>query len=268
MQTLTENLVRANFAPDAAELRAAVGDAPAGDGRTLFGYLSVFNSAYEVNSMWEGNFMETIAPGAFVRTLKERGDSVKALYDHGHDPSIGNKPLGPFNKLQEDSTGCYYEIGMLNTSYNADLIEAARAGLFGASFRFSVRAESWVDEPKASKTNPRALPERTVTDVDLFEGGPVTFPASGAASAALRSTTDDFYERALNDPLFLARLAERTSPRMAENLLTSLAAHGPSGARPDPDAAHGQQARIPGRSLRSRQITLEEISSLAALEGS
>jgi HK97 family phage prohead protease len=238
MDTLRDNLARANFAPDAAELRAAASDTPS-DGRTLFGYFSVFNSAYEVNSMWEGNFMETIAPGAFKRSISERGGQIKALYDHGHDPSIGNKPLGPFNELKEDSTGGYYEIGLIDTSYNDDLMPAARAGLLGASFRFSVRAESWVDEPKASKSNPRALPERTITDVDLFELGPVTFPASSAASASLRSTTDDFYQRALNDPLFLARLAERTSPRAVENLLTSLAAHGPSGARPD-DATHGQ----------------------------
>src|SRR5665213_864641 len=121
---------------------------------------------------------------------------IRDSYDHGHDPSIGNKPLGPFSQLSEDKTGCYYEIPLIETSYNNDfIIPAARAGLLGSSFRFTVKAESWIDEPNASKDNPRALPERTVTGVDLFEGGPVTFPASSAATSGLRSTTDEFFGR-------------------------------------------------------------------------
>src|SRR6185437_14016546 len=137
----------------------------------------VFNTWYEVNSMWEGNFLERIAPGSFKRTIKDRGGQVKALYDHGHDPQLGDKPLGPFNELKEDSVGGYYEIGLIETSYNNDfVIPAARAGLLGASFRFSVQAESLVQEPKPSRENPKGLPERTITDVDLYELGPVTFP--------------------------------------------------------------------------------------------
>lgn len=260
MKTLTDNLARANSSPGAVALRAAADD-PAGDGRTLFGYLSVFNTWYEVNSMWEGNFLERVLPGSFKDTIAERGSAIKALYDHGHDPQIGNKPLGPFSELSEDKTGCYYEIPLIDTSYNNDfVIPAARAGLLGSSFRFTVKAESWVDEPKASKDNPRALPERSIQGVDLFEGGPVTFPASTAATAGLRSTTDDFYERALNDPLFLTRLAERTSPRAVENLLTSLAAHGPSGARPDDGATHGQPARDGDASDPRAWLTLARAS--------
>lgn len=225
METLTDNLSRMRPIADAATLRAD-GD---GDGRTLYGHFSVFNSWYEVNSIWEGHFLERIAPGAFKRTIAERGDQVKALYDHGHDPQLGNKPLGPFRELREDPTGGYYEIALIDTDYNRDfIIPAAKAGLLGASFRFRVREETWADDPGVSDHNPKGIPERTITDTDLYELGPVTFPASAAASAALRSTSDDFIGRLLNDPIFVARFTDRAGVTVVEKIIASLPADGRS----------------------------------------
>src|SRR5690554_5686831 len=54
--------------------------------RVLFGHFSVFNEFYEINSMFEGRFMEIVEPGAFERTLRERGTSIKVMLDHGMDP--------------------------------------------------------------------------------------------------------------------------------------------------------------------------------------
>ena len=239
METLTDNLSRMRPFADAAEVR----DATEGDGRTLYGHFSVFDTFYEVDSSWEGNFLEQIAPGAFARTIAERGGQVKALYDHGHDPQLGNKPLGPFTVLEEDSKGGRYEISLIDTDYNRDfIIPAARAGLLGASFRFKVRAESWDDQPKVRKGNPKGIPERTITDVDLYELGPVTFPASDAATAALRSTSDEFFSRLIDDPLFVARFTERAGITVVEKMLATLPADGRSvtpgtgDALPTPDA--------------------------------
>ncbi len=243
MERLTDNLVRAYQAGDAVRAKA---DEQAGDGNTLYGHFSVFNTWYEVNSAWEGQFLERIAPGAFARTIAERGDQIKALYDHGHDPQIGNKPLGAFRELREDETGGYYEIGLIDTPYNREFIKpAAAAGLLGASFRFRVRAESWVEEPKVSASNPKGLPERTITDTDLYELGPVTFPASAAATAGLRSQTDMFFDRLLDDPVFVARFAERTSARAASHLLAQ-ATHGAPASRLS-DAPHGSRNGTTGR---------------------
>ena len=227
MDTLTDNLARMRPLADAAAFRDDDGDN--GDGRTLYGHFSVFDTWYEVNSVWEGNFLERIAPGAFTRTISERGDQVKALYDHGHDPTLGNKPLGPFKELKEDKVGGYYEIGLIDTDYNRDfIIPAARAGLLGASFRFRVRAEEWKDDPGVSKENPKGVPERTITDTDLYELGPVTFPANAAANAALRSTSDEFIDRLFNDPLFVARFTERAGVGVIEKLFASLPPDGRS----------------------------------------
>jgi HK97 family phage prohead protease len=169
----------------AASLRA---EEDGGEGRTLVGYAAVFNRWTEIDSWWEGHFMERIAPGAFANTLAKRGDRVKVLFNHGFDPSIGDKPLGKPARLEEDDTGLWTETPLARTSYNDDLIELLRSGAIdGMSFRFRVTEEEWKDDPEPSEDNPRGLPERTIKAVDLLEFGPVTFPAYEATSAGVRS---------------------------------------------------------------------------------
>ena len=52
-----------------------------------------FNEWTEIDSAFEGpRFMERFAPGAFAQTLSEL--TPKVLFQHGHDPQVGNKPLG------------------------------------------------------------------------------------------------------------------------------------------------------------------------------
>ena len=148
---------------------------------TLHGYMAVFNQWTEIDS-WEGRFKERIAPGAFRKTLNEFGDRVKILFNHGFDPSIGDKPLGKPRTLKEDDTGLYVEVPLDDTSYNRDLVASIRSkALDGMSFRFSVSRETWDKEDSA-------LPERTIGEVArLYEGGPVTFPAYEATTAGVRA---------------------------------------------------------------------------------
>lgn len=156
------------------------------DGNTLFGYAAVFEQDTEINSYWEGNFRERIERGAFAKTLKERGDKVKVLFNHGFDPSIGDKPLGKASVQREDDTGLYVEVPLADTSYNRDIKELLNSGaLDGMSFRFSVTKEEWDEEPDDG-----GLPTRTIKEVKLFEYGPVTFPAYEATSAGVRSAKD------------------------------------------------------------------------------
>jgi HK97 family phage prohead protease len=188
-----DNLIRAVFRQDAIE----------SDGRTLYGHFAVFNSPTEINDAYEGRFIEQIAPGAFARTLKERAGQIKVLFNHGQDPSIGNKPLGTIRSVSEDRTGVAYDVQLFDdTSYVKDLLPGLRAGAYGASFRFGVVAESWETSG--------AMDERTITDLNLYEFGPVTFPAYADATAGVRSMTGEFADRLLHDPLFLARFIERT----------------------------------------------------------
>jgi len=171
-----------------------------GDGMpTMEGHFSTFGEWYEINSSFEGRFLERIAPGAFKKTLKDdagrknAGDKIKCLLEHGHDPQVADKPLGVPRSLAEDATGAAYEVPLLDTSYVRDLIPALEAGAYGSSFRFRVLHDEWDDEPERSDSNPDSIPERTLKEVRVMEFGPTMFPANAGASAGLRSTTDDYY---------------------------------------------------------------------------
>lgn len=231
----TDNIVRALIDDDAVHLRAAVGDGTDDNGRTLFGHFAVFNRWTEIDSMWEGRFLERIAPGAFTRTFTENRDRIKVLYDHGKDPQLGNKPLGPITELNEDKQGAYYEVDLIETDYNDRfVIPAANAGLLGASFRFRVTSEEWNEPRSSTKANPEKLPERTINEADVFEFGPVTFPAYDAATAGVRSVTDDFLLHLINDPLFMARFNERVGPGIRARLLADLAPTAPDPTPAEP----------------------------------
>lgn len=170
------------------ELREATdGAAP-----TLAGHFAVFDQWTEINSVFEGTFMERIAPGAFTKTFSENRSDMRVLFQHGRDPQIGSKPLGTIVELDQDEKGARYEAQLLDTSYNRDLLPGLREGLYGASFRFEVVREELVDKPKASAFNPTAMPERTIKEARVYEFGPVTFPAYAGATAGIRSITDDF----------------------------------------------------------------------------
>jgi HK97 family phage prohead protease len=186
-----------------------------GDGSlgTMTGYFSVFDSWYEVDSFWEGLFLERVAPGAFAQTIAEDMPGMRVLFDHGFDPQIGNKVLGPIESLSEDATGPLYAVPLFDTSYNRDLLPGLRAdpSVYGSSFRFRVMEESWVDEPEVSDDNPKALPERTITRAKVMEFGPVTFPANPEATAQMNSATDQFYDQLRQRDTSLYQAAARAA---------------------------------------------------------
>lgn len=162
---------------------------------TMVGHFSTFTDWYEVDSYLEGHFLESVKRGAFRKTIGESKDQMKVLYDHGQDPQIGNKILGPIAKLREDETGPAYEVPLFDTSYNRDLRPGLEAGVYGSSFRFSVEKDAWDHSPARSEYNPEGHPERTILEARVYEFGPVTFPANPKATAGTRSTTDAFYQR-------------------------------------------------------------------------
>lgn len=221
-----ENLVRARYGTGIAVRDDS--DAP-GTGSLLYGHFSVFNDWYEIDSYWEGTFLESIAPGAFAQTMVEDIASMRVLYDHGFDPVLGNKPLGPITALREDDMGAYYEVPLLDTDYNRDFVLPALQGRLmtgqavgsqlGASFRFIVLAENWTQKPDPSDFNQLGLPQRVITQAKVLEFGPVTFPANQGASSGVRSCTDSFVSRLRSDPLSLARFTERTSAKVVEQIL-------------------------------------------------
>jgi HK97 family phage prohead protease len=247
METLLDlELVRAM--PPAPLMRAAAADSSNDTTEddilgVLEGHFSVFDSWYRVSSWWEGTFLEAISPGSFRKTMAERRDQIVVAFDHGFDPQIGDKVLGPIDDLREDGNGAAYQVGLLDTSYNRDLLPGLKRGLYGASFRFQVIKEEWNDEPDKSDYNPDGIPERTIKEVRLFEFGPVTYPANPAATAGMRSTvslTDAFYEQLAKREHDRVELLRTQLP--ASRTRSDAAAPGTARARAarttDPEPAH------------------------------
>ena len=152
---------------------------------TMYGRFSAPGEWAEIRSVVEGQFMERMAPGAFERTITETKDQIRVLFHHGHDPHIGFMVLGPIRELQTDTS---YEVDLFDTDYNHRLLPGLRAGQYGASFRFKVIKDELRQHPERSDHNPKALPEITVTEAELFEFGPTPTPAYKGASAAVRSS--------------------------------------------------------------------------------
>ncbi|WP_329426843.1 HK97 family phage prohead protease [Streptosporangium sp. NBC_01495] len=194
---------------------------------------SPFNTWYEINSYWEGRFLERTERGAFAKTMSEQGSRVKVLFNHGADPQIGDKVLGLPQDLREDQDAAAGDVPLLDTSYNRDLLPGIEAGAYGSSFMFRVIQDAWNDEPGRSDHNPEGLPERTIKEVRLFEFGPVTWPANLEATSGIRSGTDDFYARLRDrDPKRVDELEQRI-----QRLRTPLVEQPPPGTAPDLGAA-------------------------------
>lgn len=245
----------------AEPVRAAAPDGEAGM-PTLDVRFSHFDNWYEIDSMWEGRFLERVAPGAFAKTIRESGDQVKVLFNHGFDPQIGDKVLGRAENLREDEDAAAMDVPLFDTSYNRDLLPGLEAGVYGSSMRFVVVKDEWVDEPPASDDNPRALPERTIKEVRLLEAGPVTFPANPMSTAGVRSTTDEFYERLrMRDPSRVDALARARDSRTLPGTGAGSTTPGTDGAAPptdEPGSTHSAGLTPAQRRERIYHLTPEE----------
>lgn len=171
-------------------------DGEHGDGRTLSGYAAVFNAATEINS-WEGRFSETIAPGAFRKTLRERAPIMQ--WDHGRDTRVGSVPIGVYSSLVEDERGLKVD-GRL---FANDVVEPVRQAIEakavrGMSFKFQVTRDKWTDKDGQVirseelyellyDAGERGPLNREIQEVKLFEAGPVSTPAYSQTSVGVRS---------------------------------------------------------------------------------
>ena len=140
----------------------------------IVGHASVFNQLSEDL----GGFREQVAPGAFAKSL--RRDDIRALFNHNADFILGRNKAKTL-RLKEDETGLYYEIDPPNTSYARDLLESiGRGDISQNSFGFIVESDLW------ENTKGKEMPVRTLTQVQLFDISPVTYPAYQGTDVSLK----------------------------------------------------------------------------------
>lgn len=167
---------------DGWEIRSAAD----GDGLTIAGYVARFNDPTNISDFL-GDYVEQIAPGAFARTLAERGAAkIKMQFNHGHDSTFGQLPIGVWTSLREDKRGLWGE-GRIHDNWHTLPIRAAieSGALSGMSFRFKPIAEQW-RQGKDGQPD-----ERTLTELALFEAGPVTSPAYENTTVGVRAAALD-----------------------------------------------------------------------------
>ena len=148
----------------------------------LRGHFAVFDQWTEINSRTEGRFMERLARGCFENAFEDR-TGIRCLFQHGHDPICGDKPLGPIRELEEDDHGARYVVDLFPTTYVRELLPGLKDGVYGCSFRFRVEREEVRVDPPRSQWNPEGIEERTIMECSISEFSPVTFPAYAAATA-------------------------------------------------------------------------------------
>jgi len=173
---------------------AALDVEPATDGALarLTGYMARFDEWATIRSFTEGGpFVERIARGSFADAFGR--DRFQPLYDHGHDPSIGRKPLGEVTRTGEDQVGAFYEVALFDTDYTRALLPGLEAGVYGSSFRADVVTDV-TRFGEESDYNPDGLDEHVVRSVaSLKDFGPTPFAVYGKTSAtAARSMTDEY----------------------------------------------------------------------------
>jgi HK97 family phage prohead protease len=156
----------------------------AGDDKSpvITGYAAVFNKPAQIMT----RFQEVIRPGAFDRALKEKQD-VRALFNHDDNQVLGRSKSGTL-RMSVDSKGLKYEIDPPDTQLGRDLVTSIRRGdIDGSSFAFIVRGQKWNETTKDGVTTYL----REITDCDLMDVSPVTYPAYEQTSVAVRTMFPD-----------------------------------------------------------------------------
>ena len=144
----------------------------------ISGYFSVFDSNYEIAP----GLSESIAPGAFSRTL---GNDIRALINHDTTLVLGRNRAGTL-ELREDSHGLWGDIEINPKDQDAvNLYERVKRGdVDQCSFGFEIVSEE-TDFRDDGSIHWR------ITEVNLHEVSVCTFPAYEATSVQAREAQRD-----------------------------------------------------------------------------
>jgi HK97 family phage prohead protease len=132
-----------------------------GEGRTLEGYAAAFGNVDAVGDI--------IHPGAFAKTITERGSQVKLLWQHQQ-----GEPLGRVMALREDPRGLFIKAVISDTARGRDALALLKDGAIG---EMSIGYDPVIfDYSQQDAKNIRNLREIKLHEVSL-----VSFPANSLA---------------------------------------------------------------------------------------
>ena len=150
---------------------------------SISGYAAVFYRADQPGTEFRlaDDYVERIQPGAFDNAL-QNADDARALFNHDSNQVLGRVSSGTL-RLNVDEVGLRYQIDLPDTQLGRDVATIIERGdVSGSSFAFAV------NDKGSEVTRDGEQMVRTITDVSLFDVGPVTYPAYQATSTAKRNT--------------------------------------------------------------------------------
>ena len=182
------------------------------EGDVLEGYAALFDDWAQIGGDTWG-FMESIAPGAFAESLKN--DDIRSFFNHDGNYVLG-RTSAKTAEFDEDKKGLRAVIHPPDTAAGRDVVTLIKRGdVTGMSFMFRTKKDEWT-EPEAKGD----LPKRRLLDVQLYEAGPVTFPAYEATSISARDRAKEL-QRGPEGWAALAR--RREARREADRIMFELA---------------------------------------------
>lgn len=149
--------------------------------RTAAGYAVLYNQEANVHDLW----IETIAPGAFDKSLQQR--DVLAIHSHDTGRVLGRKNAGTLT-LRSDSRGIAFENPLPDTTDGRDLaVQIERGDIPGMSFGFRATKQEWDDSVEP--------PRRTILEGELYEITYTPVPVWNQTEVGLRSLEGARQER-------------------------------------------------------------------------
>lgn len=227
----------------------------ADDGAGISGYASHFLSV--------DSYGTAVKRGAFRKTIKERGDKTKVLWNHNTDYVIGRP-----TQLREDATGLYFDARISEgTTYGRDVMALLRDGVpLDMSFGFqTIKDRSVADDdvldfthaPDYFKSKDGRKQVRVIEEVRLWEISVVTFGSNEyAAINDVRKRADISSLSFLLEDLRAGTLSEEDA---RWPLLQNLVAAFSERAEPEPS----DDTPLPDEN--ARRLTLRDIEIALAL---
>ena len=212
------------------------------EGRTVEGYAAVFGNIHLGDDI--------IHRGAFAKTLAERGNKVKFLWQHNTD-----EPLGRVLQLNEDERGLFFKAVISDTARGRDALALLRDGaISGMSIGYDP-VRGGVDYTKDDTG--RTL--RNLREVRLWEVSLATLPMNEAAGVtALKEDADAEQEPApAPEPVFDAESAITELKTRIEALETKLAPADDAGRVAEPSATEAGPDTPPTSEIETALKELE-----------
>lgn len=183
------------------------------DGKNVVGYAAVYNT-------WShdlGGFVETIAPGAFSRSLQS-GRDVRALFNHDSAKVLGRQKARTL-EVFEDAKGLGFSCVLGETNFANDLRKMLDRGdvdqcSFGFTLDYDGGGDDWLPPENAM-----APCRRVLRSVNLFEVSVVTFPAYEDTSASLRGLAEPSLKKFRS---IVDSLGHKWQQRRAKTILEAL----------------------------------------------